>query len=96
MVAPAAPLQIGALLFEGLDQIDFTGPFEIQPQRPGQTRRGGGGLGVFGLVEVLERIPGLGLAWIGRAGLSESIRHPFSKCPVLWGLSKRTILEPTG
>ena len=34
MVAPAAPLQIGALLFEGLDQIDFTGPFEVLSRLP--------------------------------------------------------------
>jgi cyclohexyl-isocyanide hydratase len=29
MTPPDAHLQIGALLFEGLDQIDLTGPFEV-------------------------------------------------------------------
>jgi len=35
----AAPLQIGSLLFEGLDQIDFTGPFEVLSRLPGATCR---------------------------------------------------------
>ena len=29
MIAQEAQLQIGSLLFEGLDQIDLTGPFEV-------------------------------------------------------------------
>jgi cyclohexyl-isocyanide hydratase len=31
------PLKIGALLFEGLDQIDLTGPFEVFSRLPGAT-----------------------------------------------------------
>ncbi len=30
MIPNDTHLQIGALLFEGLDQIDLTGPFEVQ------------------------------------------------------------------
>ena len=30
-------LQIGALIFPGVDQIDFTGPFEIFSGLPGPT-----------------------------------------------------------
>jgi hypothetical protein len=29
MISPDTHLQIGSLLFEGLDQIDLTGPFEV-------------------------------------------------------------------
>ena len=29
MIPPETHLQIGSLLFEGLDQIDLTGPFEV-------------------------------------------------------------------
>lgn len=30
-------LQIGALIFPGIDQIDFTGPFEVFSRLPGAT-----------------------------------------------------------
>jgi len=33
------PLQIGSLLFEGLDQIDLTGPFEVLSRVPNATYR---------------------------------------------------------
>ncbi|MGH6984755.1 MAG: DJ-1/PfpI family protein [Stellaceae bacterium] len=33
------PLQIGALLFEGLDQMDLTGPFEVLSRLPNSTYR---------------------------------------------------------
>ena len=33
------PLKIGALLFDGLDQIDFTGPFEVLSRIPNSTYR---------------------------------------------------------
>lgn len=39
MVPPDTHLQIGSLLFEGLDQIDLTGPFEILPRIPNSTYR---------------------------------------------------------
>ncbi|MGH6996135.1 MAG: DJ-1/PfpI family protein [Stellaceae bacterium] len=42
------PLQIGALLFEGIDQIDLTGPFEVLSRVPNSTYRifGKGGAAV--------------------------------------------------
>lgn len=35
MNAGEAPLVIGSLLFDGVDQIDFTGPFEVLSRLPG-------------------------------------------------------------
>jgi cyclohexyl-isocyanide hydratase len=37
MIAPDKHLQIGSLLFEGLDQIDLTGPFEVLSRLPNST-----------------------------------------------------------
>src|ERR1700733_10112294 len=37
MIAPDTHLQIGSLLFEGLDQIDLTGPFEVLSRIPNST-----------------------------------------------------------
>ena len=42
MISPDTHLQIGSLLFEGLDQIDLTGPFEVFSRIPNST------YGVFG------------------------------------------------
>jgi cyclohexyl-isocyanide hydratase len=39
MIPPDTHLQIGSLLFEGLDQIDLTGPFEILSRMPNSTYR---------------------------------------------------------
>ena len=39
MIPPATHLQIGSLLFEGLDQIDLTGPFEVFSRIPSSTYR---------------------------------------------------------
>jgi cyclohexyl-isocyanide hydratase len=39
MIAPDTHLQIGSLLFEGIDRIDLTGPFEIQSRIPNATYR---------------------------------------------------------
>ena len=39
MVPPDTHLQIGSLLFEGLDQIDLTGPFEVLSRIPNSTYR---------------------------------------------------------
>jgi cyclohexyl-isocyanide hydratase len=39
MVPPETHLQIGSLLFEGLDQIDLTGPFEVLSRIPNATYR---------------------------------------------------------
>jgi cyclohexyl-isocyanide hydratase len=39
MIPNDTHLQIGSLLFEGLDQIDFTGPFEVLSLLPNSTYR---------------------------------------------------------
>ena len=39
MMPPDAHLEIGSLLFEGLDQIDLTGPFEVLARIPNATYR---------------------------------------------------------
>lgn len=39
MISPDKHLQIGSLLFDGLDQIDLTGPFEILSRIPNSTYR---------------------------------------------------------
>jgi cyclohexyl-isocyanide hydratase len=39
MIQPDTHLQIGSLLFEGLDQIDLTGPFEVLSRIPNSTYR---------------------------------------------------------
>jgi cyclohexyl-isocyanide hydratase len=39
MTADDVHLQIGSLLFEGLDQIDLTGPFEVLSRLPNSTHR---------------------------------------------------------
>ncbi len=39
MIAHETHLQIGSLLFEGLDQIDLTGPFEVLSRIPNSTYR---------------------------------------------------------
>jgi hypothetical protein len=37
MIPPDTHLQIGSLLFEGVDQIDLTGPFEVLSRIPNST-----------------------------------------------------------
>lgn len=39
MIPPETHLQIGSLLFDGLDQIDLTGPFEVLSRIPNATYR---------------------------------------------------------
>ena len=39
MIPPETHLQIGSLLFDGLDQIDLTGPFEVLARIPNATYR---------------------------------------------------------
>ena len=39
MIPHDVPLQIGSLLFEGIDQIDLTGPFEVLSRIPNSTYR---------------------------------------------------------
>ena len=56
MISPDTHLQIGSLLFEGLDQIDLTGPFEVFSRIPNSTYR------VFGRTTAPVRdLRGLGL-----------------------------------
>ncbi|WP_232628700.1 DJ-1/PfpI family protein [Methylobacterium sp. Leaf118] len=39
MISPDTHLEIGSLLFEGIDQIDLTGPFEVLSRIPNATYR---------------------------------------------------------
>jgi cyclohexyl-isocyanide hydratase len=39
MIPHDTPLKIGSLLFEGIDQIDLTGPFEVLSRLPNATHR---------------------------------------------------------
>ncbi len=39
MIPPSTPLAIGSLLFDGIDQIDLTGPFEVLARLPNVTHR---------------------------------------------------------
>ncbi|MGH8144324.1 MAG: DJ-1/PfpI family protein, partial [Steroidobacteraceae bacterium] len=39
MIPPETRLQIGSLLFEGIDQIDLTGPFDVLSRLPNATHR---------------------------------------------------------
>ncbi len=39
MIPDTDHLQIGSLLFEGIDQIDITGPFEVLSRLPNSTYR---------------------------------------------------------
>lgn len=39
MIDPGRHLQVGSLIFEGLDQIDLTGPFEVLSRIPNSTYR---------------------------------------------------------
>src|SRR5665213_2230125 len=55
-VVPDTHLQIGSLLYEGLDQIDLTGPFEVLSRIPNSTYR------IYGLSgETVRDIKGLRL-----------------------------------
>jgi cyclohexyl-isocyanide hydratase len=39
MIDPDRHLHIGSLIFDGIDQIDLTGPFEILARIPNSTYR---------------------------------------------------------
>ncbi len=57
MITPDRHLQIGSLLFEGLDQIDLTGPFEVLSRIPNSTYR------IYGkTAEPVRDVKGLRLA----------------------------------
>ena len=65
MISPDTHLQIGSLLFEGLDQIDLTGPFEVFSRIPNSTYR------VFGKTTAPVRDLG-GLRLMPDAALTEA------------------------
>ncbi len=56
MTSASSHLQIGSLLFEGLDQIDLTGPFEVFTRIPNSTYR------VFG--RTTEPVRDMGGLWL--------------------------------
>ncbi len=57
MISPDTHLQIGSLLFEGIDQIDLTGPFEVLSRIPNSTYR------IYGkTAEPIRDVKGLRLA----------------------------------
>ncbi|WP_410595610.1 DJ-1/PfpI family protein [Amycolatopsis sp. lyj-23] len=74
MIDPGRHLQIGSLLFEGLDQIDLTGPFEVLSRVPNSTYR------VFGkTMELVRDIKGLRLtpdATLGEAPQLDVLHVP--------------------
>jgi hypothetical protein len=85
MIPHDTHLQIGSLLFEGLDQIDLTGPFEILSRIPNSTYR------IFGkTAEPVRDVRGLRLSpdtrlWTTRTysagyGGKQPGRDAFSPC----------------
>ena len=65
MIPPDTHLRIGSLLFDGLDQIDLTGPFEVLSRIPNATYR------LYGkTVEAVRDVNGLRLTpvrlWLTR------------------------------
>src|ERR1700729_3576348 len=63
MIPPHVHLQIGSLIFEGLDQIDLTGPFEVLSRIPNSTYRiYGKTVGPVGDVRGLQLTPDATLA----------------------------------
>ena len=57
MIPPDTHLRIGSLLFDGLDQIDLTGPFEVLSRTPSSTYR------LYGkTVEAVRDVSGLRLS----------------------------------
>jgi hypothetical protein len=81
MIPHDTHLQIGSLLFEGLDQIDLTGPFEILSRIPNSTYR------IFGkTAEPVRDVRGLWLTFLSDRGQkscrSSYIRRPFN-CSVI-------------
>jgi cyclohexyl-isocyanide hydratase len=62
MISPDTHLTIGSLLFDGIDQIDLTGPFEVLSRLPNSTYR------LYGkTTDVVRDIKGLRLRpWLTR------------------------------
>ena len=65
MISADTHLQIGALLFEGIDQIDLTGPFEVLSRLPNSTYR------IFGKTAASVR-DGRGLRMTPDAALADA------------------------
>ena len=74
MISQDIHLQIGSLLFEGLDQIDLTGPFEVFSRIPNSTYR------VFGKTTAPVR-DARGLRLIPDAALTEAPRLDLLNVP---------------
>ncbi|HUU65678.1 MAG TPA: DJ-1/PfpI family protein [Methyloceanibacter sp.] len=74
MIARDQPLEIGSLLFDGLDQIDLTGPFEVLCRIPNSTYR------IYGLTaDPVRDVKGLRLtpdAVIGEAPQLDVLHIP--------------------
>jgi len=60
MIPHDTQLQIGSLLFEGIDQIDLTGPFEVLSRIPNTTYRFTGGVtaGIDGALRLAAELRG--------------------------------------
>ena len=88
MIAQEAQLQIGSLLFEGLDQIDLTGPFEVFTRIPNATYQ------IFG--KTLEPVRDVrGLRLIADATLAQAPQLDLLHVPGGFGQEALMDDEPT-
>ena len=92
MIPHDTHLHIGSLLFEGIDQIDLTGPFEVLSRIPNSTYR------IYGKTAAPVRdLKGLWLtpdaALADAPRLHRSLPHPLDQYRVL---SRRLGPLPTG
>jgi len=78
MIPADTHLQIGALLFEGIDQIDLTGPFEVLSRLPNSTYR------IFGKGGAAVR-DGRGLRLTPDAALADAPKLDVLHIPGGWG-----------
>lgn len=78
MISPDMHLEIGSLLFEGVDQIDLTGPFEVFSRLPNSTYR------VFGKTAAPVRDV-RGLRLLPDASLTEAPQLDLLHVPVGFG-----------
>jgi cyclohexyl-isocyanide hydratase len=86
MIPHATPLHIGSLLFEGIDQIDLTGPFEVLSRIPNVTYR------IYGKTAAPVRdLKGLRL--IPDAALAEA--PPLDVLHVPGGFGQEALMEDT-
>ena len=86
MIPHDTHLQIGSLLFEGLDQIDLTGPFEVLSRIPNSTYR------LYGkTAEPVRDLKGLRLT--PDSALSDA--PPLDVLHVLGGFGQEALMEDT-